>query len=309
VTFPTEIANRLQASFDTGKRRLMEPTYEDWELSYLSKSPYAVQGALAWWEPGQCITWLDSERAPYTLGDVARRWVRQGVGATPATPFSGMYPLLKIPQPLYYIGGEVRGDYAYVDLRRAYYSLYVNHTYDMAVTITPNRIIALEGRISLEAPEIDWVLGDSDEHTEARHSIVGLARMNRQFIIRYGRIKMVTGSMITTSAGLWAYIALQLQAIAQETIKSFGCVHVSTDGYIVPAHIAEPLQSMLAERWNLDSQVEGIGDTYIAQLCRYRVGKKRAGRKGPIFGNGEPTDNLLYLNRDQRDSLARKRFE
>jgi hypothetical protein len=62
---------------------------------------------------------------------------------------------------------------------------------------------------------------------------------------------------------------------------------------------------MLHDRWGLHSKVAGRGKTLVQQLGRYRVGAYRSARVGRV--PGDPKDNLVRLDRDQRDSLAKGR--
>jgi hypothetical protein len=299
---PAEIVGHLQEQWDVGQRRAMEPDWREWGSDYLPESPYLMQGRLSWWEPGKKVTWLEAERAPFTLGDVARRWVGSRTHNRRVMSFN-CYDLLDLPQPLYFVGGTVRmEDGAYVDLTRAYYSLYCGRSYDMAVAITPTRVVAMDGVIGLEAEEMEWFAHDS----EARNSVVGMARINSHTISRFGRIRRVPGASYTTSPGLWGYISLCLNAIAQEAVESFGAFYVGTDGYIVPGAAAPKLREHIRDRWNLDAKIAGRGDTLVNQLGRYRVGSYRSRRVGGVPGDAK--DNIVRLERDQRDSLAKGRF-
>lgn len=309
-----EVESDLRDQHDAGRRRIIEPDWAHYCTDQLPASPYAIQGQLSWWEAQSRTRWIDpaesedflSEEEPWTIDELSRKWLTRHV--TRSSPFrAGAYTasyLLELPSPIFYVGGRIESDdLAYVDLSSAYWQIYSGTTYDPGIAIRDHEILILPGRIDLDAEEMDWFRDDK----RARNGVIGMARMRWRTVARFGRMERTQASAPTQSPGLWGYVALVLGAVALEARDQFGAVAVLTDGYVVPGHRAEELIRYLHERWHLDARVAGRGPSILMAHGRYRIGKKKSARLGRI--PGDHFDNLVTLNRAQRDSLAKWRRE
>ena len=239
------------------------------------------------------IHYVDPADWPWSLKDLVASWInRKRIAA--GLEFCGnrkQSHLLALPAPLYYEGGIQRGEFAYVDIDKCFYSLYRDVTYDLDFSVKTGAL--LQGKIMLE--DSAWLASDPI----ARNSVVGIARRTMIRSMRNGSVHAENVFGPLCSPGLWAYIAFALSAIATQAIYLDGAIYVATDGYIVPAENAERLRNRLWSHWRLESTIEGLGASTVWGIGRYAVGEYRS---QAIGGVPSPIKNLI----DVDSSIANK---
>jgi hypothetical protein len=240
--------------------------------------------------------WLDVDDWPYSPPELVREFLRdkikrqlpRGAGFGHHQLWhGGELKLLDIPAPLHFVGGTVRGEYGYVDLIAAFYTIYRQiGFYDPHVTSS--------GKILRGWVDLDGVEMFGRDHL-ARNSLVGIARARRFDELHHGQRVVRYGPGRFTSPGLWGAVVGRLREIARDAVASFGAVYVATDGYIVPAERVAPFADYLGAR-GLRSRTLGIGEATITGLGSYVVGeygslKERAASEATsnLDGDGAPS--------------------
>jgi hypothetical protein len=271
TSYRDELALRLM-----DKDRHMVTRWDEWRRDVLPGLAHAVAGRASYsarLEGNHWRKWVDVDDWPYTQPDLVREFLRdkikrqlpKGAGFGGHRLWHGAeLKLLDIPAPLHFVGGTVRGEYAYVDLIAAFYTMYRQiGFYDPHITSTGK---LLRGWVDLEGVEMF-----GRDHL-ARNSLVGIARARRFEEFHHGRREVVHHAGQFTSPGLWGAIVWRLREIARDAVASFGAVYVATDGYIVPAERSASFADYLGAR-GLRSRVLGVGDAIVNGLGSYAVGE------------------------------------
>lgn len=153
---------------------------------------------------------------------------------------------------------------AYVDLRRAYFSIL--NVIGWGVSYHPGKWIGAGFDCS------DFPL---PEHSIARNSLVSSCITNeRSEWDGIGAIHIRTGFNPLMNFPLWAAVMDVLNGIALDMVD-LGAVYVHTDGYIFPENRVDSALNRIAE-WGLEAQVKERGVTgAVWNSNEYRIGYHR----------------------------------
>lgn len=174
---------------------------------------------------------------------------------------------LDILPTLYYEGGRHNGEYAYVDISSAYWTLCKTSTIDMRYE--PGHHVLTGKAPFLDADEVTV-------YRQLRHAIPGNLKCGDMQVSRYGELSTCDFRSRLGYPSLVGYIMHTMHAIAREVIDHFGALMILTDAYIVPRDYASSLIDFLYERWGLQSIIKSEGEGSLYQLGVYQVGSKRS---------------------------------
>lgn len=269
-----------------------------------SKMPHVVLGTRSLFDPTTQRKFIHHADWPYGRHELARpylRWIHEaqtdGVSKTAMVsrrvPWrTEQLPMLNIPHPLYFPGGRLNGDWAYVDIEHAYCQVYGPATLDLV--FNPAREHLGVGRVEFLATD------QLQEDRSLRNSLIGVCRTQRVSEMIHGQHQTRTVHNRFLAPQLWGYIAYTLHAVAREAVERFGACYVHTDGIIVPADRAELLQAWLADEWLMTSKVKAIGSGTIYSSGGYKIGDPEKGElwaesRVPSVTTGKPICNFLDL--------------
>ena len=183
--------------------------------------------------PQNAVRYVAPAEWPWTMRHVVPEYLAgqlEAAGRRHALNHHSEMALLDLGAPLFYFGGVFEGDWAYVDINRAHYSIYSQlGTYNPAVVIREDRIRIGGGSVQLD--EVEMFKGDRD----SRNALAGFARARRHHELHFGQFVAVEGPMRYTSPSLWAVIALVLNSVALDAVEHFAAIYAYTDGFIVPS--------------------------------------------------------------------------
>lgn len=263
------------------RERVMVTDWAAWRDQVRPTLSWAVEGLNRVTElEGQRRRWIDADLWPFAMRELAGpylRWLaRECGGRTSRLGAGGNLSLLDIPAPLHFAGGLHVGEWAYVDLVRAFWTIYRTMTYDCMVRVRDDgSVIVGHGGMDLSIRS-DLLAGDAI----ARNAVIGIARIRRGRMIRGGRRVVVDGPGRWTSPGLWAVIASRLHYIARAAVDQFGAIYVATDGYIVPRDRAAALIAWI-EGEGLSARVKVAGDGTVTGVGSWAIGDRRSGHFRP----------------------------
>lgn len=262
-----------------------------------------AQGGRAAWDcqAQERLVHISLPEAP-DASELARPWLRHcvDVSGTKRTriPWSNdQFSWLSIPQPLHLAQvGELRGEWAMVDIEAAYYSIYSALSLDLEYkrdrgTMTI-RDVAFDGHEQI-AP-----------HKLARNMAAGIIRSTHRTIWEGGTVHEERSHNTLLAPQLWALIADTMHAIARRAVEGYGAVFVNTDGYIVPAGHADGLITELADDWCLKASVRASGKAALQSYTSYQVGDHTTETNHQEM---VPKSNLVDLSSQQVARLARLR--
>jgi hypothetical protein len=282
------------------RRRVLVTDWRQFRAEHLPRMTRVLIGRMAYTDvsdPAHSVRYIDVESWPYSPHELASVYLRRCVAASRARQAwaSGAeLGHLRIPHPLYWHGGEVRGDLVYLDLRRAYWSIYSRvGRLDAPLIVRPDSVSIGRGMIAL--PDADmW-----RSTPLGRDAVVGIARATRFMELHRGEPTIREGPSRVTAPRLWRLLALVLHGVAAEMV-ALGAVCVHTDGYILPATCL-PAARACVRSWGLEARVKGRGEGVVTGIGSYTVGGFASARLGPPR---PAISNLLDLSPGQRASLA-----
>lgn len=265
--------------------------YRDAQIAAL-KTPVITVDWHDWWrsdEParhrlylggaGQCwdaccerrVIDCDSGEAPVLLHAI-RPYVRRISKINPPQQFLPHPHLMARHAPLYFdfpLQGE---DLTYVDLTRAYWSIYTRATLDVAYDgINPPRL----GRTRFLDPD------DFQDERLFRNALLGSLRRKWRRGLDHGQPFRELVPPRDQRPNLWGLVMDCLELAAWE-MRKFGAVYVHTDGYVF-AHrdIALAAQERLMERFGLDSRLVVNGRGIVTGLGRWEIADVKHGPRIP----------------------------
>jgi hypothetical protein len=208
---------------------------------------------------------------------------------------------LSWPEPNYFIGGRVEGDFSYIDGHRMFFQLYRGLTLDTYYNPDgPDTSIGLGRFRFLEADQM------ADAPRLTLQAVSGMFRALRCSQWHKGDPVYLFGPQWNRylSPGLWGVMSDTLHAIAGDAL-GFGAVYVKCDGWMVPADRADAFVAHLASAWNLEVTVKASGPSVITAIGRWQVGELRS-MGGPGLAS-VGTSNLRPISDGRRAALQRIR--
>ncbi len=285
------------------RKRVMVTDWARFRTEQVPRMTRVYVGRMAYTDvsdPMHPVRYVDAADWPYSPHELAGIYLRRVVqlsGARQAWATRGELRHLACPHPLHWVGTKVEGDLAYVDLRRAYWSLYTRlGRLDRPIVVRHDEVVVGDGMI----PLVD--AGMWRDTSLGRNAVVGITRATRFTELHRGQPVSREGPSRVTSPRLWRLLALILHSVALDLVERFGAVCVHTDGYILPAHYVRPAMAHLRATWGLDSRVKGRGEGVVTGIGSYSIGDYRSvALRAPL----PALSNLLEVSRGQRASLAR----
>ena len=248
--------------------------WADWHADVRPTLERAVLGSGRVTETcGERRRWIDVLDWPFTDRDLVGPylgWLGAECGVRTTAGCADL-ALLDLPSPLVYDGRRHEGEYAYVDLTAAFWSIYTKVTLDLRASLRDSALhVGLGGcDLGLHA---DLLAGDS----VARNSLVGIARQTRRQVVTDGAIGQHVGPGKWCSPGLWAFIVGVLSPLARYAL-SLGAVLVATDGYVLPLPAVGAMRAEVA-RWGLHCHVRAAGASLVTGVGSWRVGELSTAR-------------------------------
>ena len=262
------------------REREIVASVEDWRLSHPERLCILGKRHLTDVTAGtrRAVRVIPVEHGPIMVEELARPWLRRvhAEGAPSSGMGRGRVPwtrdaerFLELLPPKWWGGKAREGEWAYVDIRRAYPSLYGPLTLDMRF------------RPSDETPRLWWggmeFAGLSDLwHLRDLHlACGGIFRATRVRYIQDGAVRDEPAPWNRFLApDLWGVMMMSLHAVADEAVRSHGCVQWNVDGGVFPRERAAGYIEWLADAWRLDARVkddcQGKGTIY--GLGHYQIG-------------------------------------
>ena len=182
--------------------------------------------------------------------------------------------------PLYFDGPVAAERLVYVDLVRAYWSIYTRTTLDVIYDGFERG--PLRGGVDFLCRE---QLG---EKRLLRNALLGSLRRTRRRGIDHGEPFVETVPASARRPNLWGLVMDVLELCAW-TARNLGAVYVHTDGYIF-AHqdLAEDCIDELWHRYHIEATIRGEGEGIVLGLGRWRIGEESHGVTGSPANPPEP---------------------
>jgi hypothetical protein len=265
----------MSVYFDALEAALKTPvTLVDWPSWWHSDEPAKhrlyLGGAGSCWDVC-CERRVVGHDSPQLLTGI-RPYVRRIMRLQPAQRFLPHPHLLARHAPLYFdfpLQGE---DLTYVDLRRAYWSIYTRCTLDVAYDgLNPPDL----GRTRFLAAE------DYADERLFRNALLGSLRRKWRRGLDHGQPFRELVPSHDQRPNLWGLVMDCLELVAWE-MRRLGAIYVHTDGYVF-AHrdIAEAAQVSLTEKFALESRLVITGAGIVTGLGRWTIGETIHGPRVP----------------------------
>lgn len=173
------------------------------------------------------------------------------------------HPFLLERKPPLYFGGVYGGSLAYVDLNRAYWSIYTRATLD----------VAYDGENRPKNGTVHFL--DADELGERkllRNAILGSLRRKRRRGVDHGEPFIEEIPDTERRPNLWGLVMDVIELVAWD-MRSLGAVYVHTDGYIFGHRdLAHDAVEMVSDKYGLEASIRAEGEGYVSGIGRWRIG-------------------------------------
>lgn len=181
-------------------------------------------------------------------------------------------PLLDIPQPLYCKPLELGGRLTYVDIRRAYHTIYSR----LPLDIRFQGLRAYGGRVWFR----DFIPPDLCEYPLVRNSLVGCLRQLTQMRIKNGKTNVTPNRNIFLSPEHWGFITHLLHGIAHCAIR-YNARYFNTDGAIFTRDEDAIAYCQQLAEWGFIPHIKAQGTGSIYSVGNYKIGEENAGCRNP----------------------------
>lgn len=277
--------------------RLFVP-WEDFQsgrcrLATIEEHRLYVAPSRAWWDDCCGRQICDDSLAPFPELSLIAPYLAAIQRNIPQAPAVDHPYLLNRRPPLFFDGPLLaHDDLTYVDLDRAYWSIYTRTTLD----------VAYDG---IRAPRRGAVrFQDADELGRfklARNALLGLQHRRARRGIDHGQHFTEIVPPHRRRPDLWGLVMDALEVVAW-TARDLGCVYFHTDGAIFPHHdLADDWQVQLRDRFGLSASVRAQGPGFVHGLGRFRIGDTLAGRDA---GPGHRVDTMIRAPHDLSDAIT-----
>lgn len=245
--------------------------------------------------------------------ELARPWLshihrecapRRGMGAKRVPWRKDALPMLDVLPPRWWCppddGAPWRGELAYVDIDRAYHSLWSPLALDMHWRPDDDCPRLGVGRMPMLGA------GELDDAKEVQRGVAGIIRATRMLIYERGAPTHVdtTGWSRHLCPDLWGVVQWSLHSIAQTAVSEYGCEMWVVDGGVMPVGDAERFARWLADAWGLSSHVRWAGEARV-----WGVGSWECAGSGSVVRGRvrRPQKNLLPISTSCAKVLQRAR--
>jgi hypothetical protein len=233
---------------------------------------------------GRGSVFMEDGPAAFMDCELARPWLRRvrlsgtyrwGMGKCRVPWRHESLSLLGLRPPRFWGGRTVRGDFAYIDLTRAYAQLWSALTLDMYFRPEQNML----GLGSMEFLGLDEVTPIA----AIIHTAGGSIRSTSMSVFDCGteKVRQTTSWSKILAPDLWGVMMTQLNAVAHEMVRDFQAVLWHTDGGVVPLSLAPQAIRHLAAAWRLVATVRASGAGTIYGPTRWQIGETKT--KGHIW--------------------------
>ncbi len=234
--------------------------------------------------PRQAVT-VSPMGAPITDVELARPWLRRCMAAAAVEGSRERMASRRIPwervalghldksPPLWWSGDARTQDLSYVDIRRAYPSIYRHFTADMRWRPDPERP-------SLGYGGVEFLHVDALPKRTHR-AVGGIMRSTTLTVMVRGvpEQRSTLGWSRFLAPDLWGILMDTLHAVAEIAVRS-GAILWDTDGGIVPAERAEDVMAQIHERFGLPMRVRASGSGQVWGLKSWRIGETETAQRG-----------------------------
>jgi len=232
-----------------------------------SSSIFVPSTQVKYMDEAVCKLWCDLDDYTHMMmpGEAARVEMNRAFPELERVGWNGPHVcLFDMRVPLHYEGAQ-RGEYAYIDLKAAYWQIYRRLWLDVAYPC------GLYGKYPL-----DVVAEQLKDWKAARNALIGLVRSRSVVGVRGTRRFTLSTKNKFLSPCLWATVMSILHWIAHEALKH-GAVYINTDGYIFPSqtlwHIDGFMEFLIDHEINFEIRTTGEGE--IVSWNNYQIGQFR----------------------------------
>lgn len=228
---------------------------------------------------------IDVTLAPYpetSLVGPYLRYIRSGIEERPRLD----HPSMLERRPPQFFDGPVSGDdLVYVDIDRAYLSIYGRATLDVSYDgVRPPR----DGVIRF----LD--LAELAPRKLARNALIGMLRRRRRPCCDHGQWTSELIPSWRRRPDLWGLVMDCLELVGW-TARDLGAVYLSTDGAVFTHHdLAEEWIDLLRRRFLLSASVRARGPGALWALGNLHIGDEVSGRECA----GNRIDSMIRAPRD-----------
>lgn len=262
---------------------------DDWRGLRLRDHYFYLGAAKAWWD--QCCNRqiCDLSLAPYPELSLISPYLRacqRGIEER-TRPIDHPALLARRP-PLYFDEPVESDDLVYVDLDRAYWSIYTRTTLD----------VAYDGDSAPRRGHVEFL--DADElgrHKLMRNGLLGLQHRTFRRGLDHGQPFREVVPSWRRRPDLWGLV-MDAMTVLMWSARRAGAVYVHTDGAIFTSSgQATEWIDQLDQTYRITGSVRAEGPGFVRGLGRFRIGEQQAGRDVSRFGR---VDSMRLLG----DSLA-----
>lgn len=234
--------------------------------------------------PSRAVT-VAPAGAPITDVELARPWLRWCMAAAAGEESRSSMASRRIPwekvalghldkrPPLWWSGDSGTQDLAYIDVRRAYPSIYRRFTADM-------RWRPDDERPSLGYGGVEFLHVDGLPKRTHR-AVGGIVRSTTLTVMVRGvpEQRSTLGWSRYLAPDLWGILMDTLHAVAELAVRS-GAILWDTDGGILPAAGAEGVIAQIHERFGLPMRVRAAGEGQVWGPKSWRIGETETAQRG-----------------------------
>ncbi len=250
------LVNRYKASDFERIRISMEPI--DWIAQNKPRNCSLIVGSKQITDTTNKVKYM--YQWPFSYGELAVEYLNHCLIDSEQKPLGGS-PGPKAPVAF---RGPTKGNFAYVDIKACYFSLYryVNLDLSYCDSYFDSGSIPFQDTSDLALCK------------PLRNTLFGILRKASRTRYKNGRYTRTNERSQYYRPMISNYVLSTMQAVAQESWRLFPVQQWLTDAAIIPSSYAPELIEYLAEEWRLDARVQARGPAYSFAAGVYKIGQK-----------------------------------
>ena len=251
---------------------------------------YAILGPNTIFIPQQKKRYLDRSIYPYGPAEVARAYLSY-IGAARKAPWQLPAGMLTAPPKVFRPEFAESREWAYVDLRSAYWQLYHAASFDMSYGLGFMGRRLTRGRVEFKRCE-EW-----REDKLARNSVWGTIIADKMRVWSEGALEVIDVRGRFTAPHLALWVQHQLHAVCSDIMSSTSSPLWNDDGFLLPKGTEGEWIEYLAEHWQIEATVKEVGTGNVWGPGNYEW--RESGRKVPR----RPVDTRADLSAEQIETI------
>ena len=197
---------------------------------------------------------------PFSFGELAAEYLDYCLEDSELKPLGGS-PGPKAPVAF---RGPTKGNFAYVDIKACYFTLY--------------SVLSLDFEYSSSYVDLGTIpFKDTDQlalSKPLRNTVFGMSRKASRTRYKNGTYNRTKERSHYYRPMISNYVLSTMQAVAQEAWSLFPIQQWLTDAAVIPTSYAPELMEYLSEEWNLTSEIQAHGPAYSFAAGVYKIGPK-----------------------------------